>query len=259
MVILYLTKDDMFLQALQSGGVPIKFSSWHQFTFSSASSQNVSLQIQERSRSVKALFGVQRRAQPTFEVDNGACFFDTGINGTSTLQSYQYRIGSRYFPASPVQTSTTVGSSISNGGAEAYIELQKALNIIGDYRLSTPVNTSRWAMQNHVNDQFEFDFIDNLGEVNSVGVITMANFTTTGNSFAGNMGSSCFAMAISLETSSGLEISGLNAEEQSDISLNATWASPQNMGGNAASLLEVYTFYDSMIVLRENNVLELIQ
>jgi hypothetical protein len=35
-----------------------------------------------------------------------------------------------------------------------------------------------------------------------------------GNAFAGNAGSANFAMAIDLETSNGVEISGLNAEEQ---------------------------------------------
>ena len=62
-------------------------------------------------------------------------------------------------------------------------------------------------------------------------------------------------MAINLETSNGLEISGLNAEEQSDISLIANYSSAQA----STSIMEVYTFYDAMIILRENNVLELIQ
>ena len=207
--------DDMFLQGLQSGGVPIKFASWHTFLFTSAQSSNVNLQVQERSRSVKSLFTVQRRAQPTFDFDNGATFFDTGAGGTSTLQNYQYRIGSRFFPASPVQCSTTVGSSISNQGAEAYLELQKALNIIGDYRLSTPLNTTRWALQGSATgDLQETDFIKSLKLFDSVGTVTYANITGTGNAFSGDLGSQAFTMAISLETSSGLEISGLNAEEQ---------------------------------------------
>jgi ornithine carbamoyltransferase len=44
------------------------------------------------------------------------------------------------------------------------------------------------------------------------------------------MGSQCFAMAIDLETSNGLEISGLNAEEQSDISLLARFSAAQGSG-----------------------------
>jgi len=61
------------------------------------------------------------------------------------LQTYQFRIGGRYFPASPVQTSA-IGADSSNGGAEAYVELEKALNIVGDYRLSTNVNAKTWAL-----------------------------------------------------------------------------------------------------------------
>ena len=70
------------------------------------------------------------------------------------------------------------------------------------------------------------------------------------NSFAGFMGSSCFAMAIDLETSQGTEISGLNAEEQSDISLIARYSAAQASG----FIFDVFTYIDSMIVLRENNV-----
>lgn len=51
-----------------------------------------------------------------------------------------------------------------------------------------------------------------------------------------------------------MEISGLNAEEQSDISLLANWYAAQD-----TNIIEVFTYYDAMIVLRENNILELIQ
>lgn len=67
-------------------------------------------------------------------------------------------------------------------------------------------------------------------------------------------------MATDLETSNGVEISGLNAEEQSDISLIANWKSPQVTGNlGAPSAIEVYSYFDAMIILRENNVIELIQ
>ena len=69
------------------------------------------------------------------------------------------------------------------------------------------------------------------------------------------VGSSAFAMSTSLETSNGIEISGLNAEEQSDISLIVNYGGPQTAG----FAIEVYVLYDAMLVLRENNVLELIQ
>jgi len=86
--------DAMFLRGLREGGVPIKFSSWHTFT-TPATSQNMMMLIQERSRSVKALFALQRRSTPSLTADSGAAFFDSSLS-TSSLQSYQYRIGGRF-------------------------------------------------------------------------------------------------------------------------------------------------------------------
>lgn len=89
--------DAMFLKGLEDGGVPIKFSSWHTFIFSTAGAANVNLQVQERSRSVKALFTVQRRNPSTFGTDSHALLYDSATyssNGT-TMQNYQYRIGGR--------------------------------------------------------------------------------------------------------------------------------------------------------------------
>lgn len=263
--------DSMFLAGLRDGGVPIKFSSWHTFIFSSGSAANVNLLVQERSRSVKALFAVQRRAQPTFFTDGHALLYDTCSNGASTLQNFQFRIGGRYFPAAPVQCSSSVGSAISNGGAEAYVELSKALNIVGDYRLSTGVNASKWAVQGTSGGLLqEYDYTFAIQSFGSAGVIAAASVENKANSFCGTLASSCFAMSTDLETSNGVEISGLNAEEQSDIALIANWKASQVTGatqsinsntitGGSPSSLEVYSYYDAMIVLRENNVLELIQ
>jgi hypothetical protein len=252
--------DSMFLAGLRDGGVPLKFSSWHTFIFSSGMSGNINLLVQERSRSVKALFAVQRRQQPNFAFDSGATLFDTSSNGQSSLQTYQFRIGGRYFPAAPVQCASNVGGAISNGGAEAFVELTKALNITGDYRLSSGCNTIKWASQNAAGVLQEFDYGIKLLNFGVNGVPTIDFGEAVANSFGGDMGSQCFAMAVDLETSNGVEISGLNAEEQSDIALIANWTSAQ-VTGNAAvpSSLEVYSYYDAMIVLRENNVLELIQ
>lgn len=262
--------DAMFLRGLREGGVPIKFSSWHSFFFSSAIAANINLQIQERSRSVKALFAVQRYPQPNFELDMGALLYDTAAAGAagSTLQQYQFRIGGRYFPASPVQTAVTTGSGVTNGGAEAFVELQKALNCVGDYRLSTSVNTLRWAVGTDTvgGSTLSKDHWTSIRAFDTNGrpvFVDITNGSTTAadnNAFVGAIGSMAFAMAIDLETSNGMEISGLNAEEQSDIALLAQWATPQVSGSlNTASNLEVYSYYDAMIVLRENNVLELIQ
>lgn len=262
--------DAMFLKGLQEGGVPIQFASWHSYRFGTGGSANLNLQIQERSRSVKALFAVQRRDPPVMTADSGALLFCSSSNtaNPNTLQSYQFRIGGRYFPAAPVQTSLSTGSSSANSGCEAFVELQKALNIVGDYRLSTGVNTNKWAcmpfQQAYSIGPFStfYSELDHALSITSYTTVgrpyaepTVIPATATGNAFHGNLGSCAFAMAIDLETSNGVEISGLNAEEQSDISLVATYKEPQDN----AFVIEVYAYYDAMLILRENNVLELIQ
>ena len=90
--------DESFLQGLQNGGVPIKFSTWNNYRFSNGLSSTANLQIQERSRSVKAIFALQRRENGDLTRDNGAFFFntdDTASSAGTTLQDYQFRIGGR--------------------------------------------------------------------------------------------------------------------------------------------------------------------
>lgn len=220
------------------------------------------------------------------DTDSGATFFDTANNGATgtipnpaigtSMQSYQWRIGGRYFPAQPVQLSTSLGSSVTNGGAEALLELQKALNTVGDYRLSSSLNTKRWALGctpftnipttangygpvAGVSQLNELDYAQaiigyGVGGTPLYATISKNLGTTLGSAQASATGSSCYASAIDLETSNGIEISGLNAEEQSDIAFIANWSNPQSNFN-----INVYSYYDAMIVLKENNVLLLIQ
>ena len=265
--------DEMFLAGLREGGVPIKFSSWHTFIFSTNSSSNLNLLIAERSRSVRALFAVQRRATPVQGGDTGALIYDSSTFNSSgnTLQQYQYRIGSRYFPAAPVQCSFTPGGFISNGGSEAFIELQKSLNCVGDYRLSTSLTSNRWALppfaapignsgSTFTSSLSEHDYGPGIISFDATGhpnarYFPRAATTPTGSAFMGGLGSSAFCMSTDLQTSNGIEIAGLNAEEQSDISLLVNWSGPQANTHN----IEVYSYFDAMIILRENNVMELVQ
>jgi hypothetical protein len=246
--------DSMFLMGLQQGGVPIKFSSWHTYIFNTGGGSRLNLQIQERSRSVKALFAVQRRSPATFTTDSGALHFVTEQGSAAsnaalgsipnpvapkTLQDFQFRIGGRYYPAAPVQCSTVAGSGVPNGAAEALTELQKALNQVGDYRLSTAVNPRTWGIGTsysgvaaagavkacydvrYSEHDYTTSMINIVGGVSYMSGVTAFNNSAAtteapqgGNAFAGNTGSANFAMAIDLETSNGVEISGLNAEEQ---------------------------------------------
>lgn len=259
--------DESFLRGLQTGGVPIKFATWNNYKFSTQAGASINLQIQERSRSVKSIFCLQRRDPPSLNTDSGASFFNTALgitNGACTFQEYQYRIGGRYFPAQAVQCSTEVGNRIPNGGCEAYVELAKALNTLGDTRLASNLNTTRWAFNPMTQSSSsgthtllsEFDYDYALVSWKSSGSPVVSKYTVfpivtgSGSAYAGDLGSSHFAMAIDLETSNGLEISGLNAEEQSDISLIARFSDAQSSG----FIFDVFTYIDSMIVLRENNV-----
>ncbi len=247
--------DSAFLTGLQGGGVPLKFSSWHTFSFATGGSSAANLQVQERSRSVKALFACQRRQPYSIYTDSGATFL---TSGTGVMTEYQWRIGARYFPSQPVQNS--FGDNITNGACESYAELQKALNVVGDYRLSTSNNVLRWATTNSTagittnitTSLNELDYACSTTANNANGDPTYTEATVPA---CGNLGSSCYISAIDLETSSGVEVSGLNAEEQSDIAFIAKWSANQD----TSFAIEVYTYYDAMIILKENNQLELIQ
>jgi hypothetical protein len=243
--------DAMFLKGLKEGGVPIKFQTWHTFNFGLQAQTSVNVQIQERSRSVKSIFVVQRIGPDALSTDSGATLYHS--NNSGTLQQYQFRIGGRYYPASPVQCATTNNSAISNGAAEAYAELGKALHTLGDYRLSTALNSARWGYPVNPATDAALDSEKLFNGLNT-GVVTLVAKTGSGN-LGGGQYSHAFAMATSLETTDGAEISGLNAEEQSDIILQAQWSSTQSSG----YILEAFTYFDAMLIIRENNVVELIQ
>jgi hypothetical protein len=89
--------DESFLRGLQSGGVPIKFATWNNYRFTASRSSTFNLQIQERARSVKSIFALNRRQNGAFVNDNGASFFTTTSKAdATTLQDFQFRIGGRY-------------------------------------------------------------------------------------------------------------------------------------------------------------------
>ncbi len=266
------TYDQQFLKGLESGGVPIKFSTWHYFQFTTQGASSLQLQITERSRSVKGIFCVQRRNPVGFQYDSHATFFDTATTAAATvntdgssMQQFQYRIGGRYFPASPVQLTINVGGKQTNGGSEAYAELEKFLNIVGDYRLSTNTNCLNWAagiqltndasgsITSALYPEYDYGFFQ-TGYTSQGNALVVRSESAT-SAFSGNLASSNFACAINFETSNGVEISGLNAEEQSDISFNPQWSAGQSVGFS----IEAFTYVDVMWVLRPNNYLDLVQ
>jgi hypothetical protein len=242
------TYDTMFLKGLQNGGVPIKFASWHTYNFTPT--QNSNLQIQERSRSLKSLFGVLRRSIPTFTTDSGASFLCRNDATVACLQQYQFRIGGRYYPAAPV-VCTTATLGVSNGCSEAFVELQKGLNTLGNNQLQSNVNALTYGFHaTTASSESDYGYYGTSirnGDINS-----------TVSADGGNMGSQQFGIGLSLETTGGTEISGLNAEEQSDVILQLQFSSVPTINGGTP-IYTVFAYYDAMLVLRENNVVELIQ
>jgi hypothetical protein len=256
--------DEAFLEGLRGEGVPIKFSSWDTFVNTPAPGPNQTILIPERNRSLKAIFTVQR-PQPsvvgTIQTGTGAAsgvavpwdsmaFVESSAGldpsqpgkceSTGWVSSYQFRIGGKYYPSQPVNG----GSGTPNGGAEAFCEFAKAMNIVGDYRLNLGIDPSRWSNIN-----------------NGAGLSNVADWWGLGSSDtrlqvrAG--GPTAFVIAADLETSDGTEISGLNGEEQNDIALVI------NYGGGASqstsAIYDTFVYYDALLVLRENNVVELIK
>jgi hypothetical protein len=110
--------DAAFFQGLATG-VPIKFHSWHTFNYGITQSTNVNVQIQERSRSVQMALWTFRQATATSNLDY--------VNNTwkQNTDTYQWRIGGKYFPAQPVRC--------KGYASEAHVELKKSLQILGDY------------------------------------------------------------------------------------------------------------------------------
>lgn len=141
------TYDTGLYDGLRAGGIPIKFGTFHYHTFNMTGNNQV-IQIHERSRSVKAAFAVIRTTQAnSILYDSDRFFEDTGASfgttygeivgpGVGSLDTFQWRVGGRYYPAQPVRCQF--------GGAEAFLELSKALDNVGDYTRGSQLHARNW-------------------------------------------------------------------------------------------------------------------
>jgi hypothetical protein len=239
------TYDAAFYQGMASGGVPIKFSSWHTHQHMLGGNSTI-LTIQERARSVKSAFSIIRsRADQTSDTllsDPYWCYPGTATAYTSAgaamywsekgagIDEFQWRIGGRYFPSQPIKC--------SNGGAEPLIELQKALNLLGDYSLAPPISDKTWMKPRGL-----------------------------------------FVLASEFEATNGFEMSGINAEELADLALiiklqgggdvstsggittSASYLAADFSNTSDIGKMFATTFvnYDCLLIIRPNNVMELVQ
>jgi hypothetical protein len=249
--------DKMFLDGLNGGGVPIQLSTFNTNT-SPVNGSIIQMVIPEKSRSLKNIFTFVRQSVATVFNDYGASYSDIS---PAVLEYYQVRVGGRYYPASPVLNTTVPGVRV--GGAEPLLELQKALSIVGDKRLTTAVNSLTWgkpAIATSKGPGFPTIYGADDGVFRDSSYPDSAGFPgainkTVHPAVIFPAGSSCFCMAVCLETSNGREISGLNAEEQSDIVFNCKWSATPASGYE----LIVYTHIDKIMLLKENNVVNLIE
>ena len=233
--------DTAFYAGLNSTGVPLLFSSWHRHTFS-LNSSFFSQQIHERSRSVKSAYAVIRDVKRASPRVDGYNFYHSIIgNAASTLpigsdvlsaavKEFQWRVGGRYFPSQPVKCDL--------GGAEAYMELLKALNVVGDYSTGNNIDYQKWSCTTDKN------FTGKL-----------AAFNSNGKPYHGG---TKFIMATEFESSNGFEISGINAEEQSDVALMFQADGPATWPVGISRKVDVFVYYDCMLIVRPGNHVDLI-
>lgn len=246
-----------FLKGLEMGGVPLQFSTFKHFS-TPLNSQNMSIAINERSRSVKAIFSFIRKQAASLRDDWGTSYGDFHNN---TLISYQYRVGGRYYPASPCMNTFIDG--VRTGSCEPFIELQKAIKTLGDPTIVSAINSARWNIPASLYDGLTTGEGYPSSIACSDGKLTYA--TTSANGFpaegatrnsldeGGLVLSSVFCMAACLESSNGRELSGLNAEEQSDINLMIKFQTAPPAGYEVVT----YTLVDKVMIVRENNYVDI--
>lgn len=219
--------DYAFLTGLKSSGVPIKFSSWHWHTHNLQALTQA--QIHERARSIKAAFSVIKDTNVDKGVDydifyhdpNSAYSSTSGIAQSTTsaaVAEYQYRIGGKYHPAQPVDC--------THGASEAYLELAKTINSLGNFSFSTAIKASDFSQ----------------------------HYCPPGRA------ASKFVMAMEFENTDVFPdtISGINGEEQSDINLTVKCSSALASGTGTDKQLWTFVNYDALLVVRDGNIVELI-
>jgi hypothetical protein len=280
--------DSAFLQGLNSSGVPIHFMSWHSFPFGIIGS-NAQYPIQERAKSIKAAFACI--TSNALNTDNQLAYlYDSFAFTRLSLKEYIWRVGGKYYPSQGVSTAGI--------GGEAFVELQKALNMLGNYEAGCQIHPLLYGSVNGGEtysdqrldgtdesfflDQQDVTFQPQDGFISSGGAVQVPTPQSAAdlwqwrgsidhpngkhypwiNILAGNRplalaGGACSAFCIgsSFETTNGLEISGLNGEEQNEILMKLTHGRTITPGINT---LFVFVYYDSMIVIRPNNVVDLI-
>ena len=251
--------DEGFLQGLKKG-VPIKFGSWDRFIHP-ANTAKVTNFYPERNRSIKAAICVQIANKVGYghaasgaelgQATDSHAFVQssTGITATSfkstagsMLNSYQWRVGQKYYPSQPV--TCNLDTTKTNGAGEAYLELAKALKIVGDYKFNGGITSKRWCPTSGAATQLVVSSVADWAGVDCQ-LATDQDVTLAGPSY--------FVIAADFETSDGAEISGINGEEQNDIALNIDYNDVQD------GTFYTFIYFDELLILGENNRVQVVK
>ena len=214
----------VFYQGMLAGGVPIKFASWHTHQHVPTGSQTI-LTIQERARSVKSAFAVIRKRA---DLDSTNLQRDpywsypgvaTAATGANTYWTERTGALDEFQWRIGGRYFPSQPVKCLNGGAEPLMELTKALNVLGDYSIGAAVSPQTWFKPRGV-----------------------------------------FTIATEFESTNGMELSGINAEELADLALVLKLYGNVSFSGADTDLyVNTFIHYDSMLIIRPNNVVELIQ
>lgn len=271
--------DQAFMEAMYDKGVPIHFRTWHSFIFG-INAQSASYPIQERAKSIVSAFACILSNDLNSENDL-AYRFDSFAMTRLSMMSYIWRVGGKYYPAQDVIT--------SGAGVEAYMELQKALNLVGDYETGSTILPQLYGSFNSVDDTNDIGNTVAGFNISTTTLIAGTNYYLAGNSanelsywggidhplgkhypicplpVQGRLTSgwaSAFMLGCKFETSNGLEINGLNGEEQNEILLKLTFQSTPGSTykgiTNNGNTLFVFSYFDAVVVIRPNNVVDYI-
>lgn len=215
--------DSGFIDGLQTTGIPYKFSAWH-YHSSAVSGKQHWFHISDKSRSVKTVIAVVRDENLSVLQDAFLFYHNAGnyvdpagayISGTnSKIESYQWRLGQKYHPAQPVDC--------TEGAVEAYVELQKTINALGDYTFSTSITPRDWSSD-----------IDALRGHSFMMILEAENSDVYPNTIA-----------------------GMNAEEMNDLMLKVIFDSSITAGRKR---IDILLQYDKMAILRPSNKLDVIE
>jgi hypothetical protein len=198
----------------------------------------VQMIIPEKSHSIKyILFGITEQSRSAFKpVDWTSNIASTNIytDGVSTqavsatgtsagssgdLESYQIRIGGRWYPGQPISTLF--------GGAEAYLELLKVLDANGDYTFNGRINSQTWVQANAGGGR---------GGCSIFGIQL-----EQGNLLGSDV------------------LSGLNGEEVSDLQLELKFSTTGGTASPGAFQIVAITCSDQMMIVRDRNIIDLVK